>query len=167
MAAVRLVGMAAGFVLTVVLARTLGPEGVGSYGYAVMLLALAAGPVNRGWATVMLRATARARGDRNGHGGTAKWGEVAGLLRWGLRLALGLTLMLALGPRLLILGPPGHGVLGLGTLALLAGVLFFDQLSGLRLAGLRGFDHPVWGQVPEMLLRPLIIRKRPVCTVVV
>lgn len=155
-AAVRLVGMAAGFALTVVLARVLGPKGVGSYGYTMMLLTLAAVPVNNGWATLLLRTTARARGGRNWQDGTANWGEVVGLLRWGLWLALGLTVLeLSLG--LLILGPSGQGVLSFGALALLAGILLFDQLSGLRLAVLRGLDHPVWGQMPEMLLRPLLI----------
>lgn len=150
-AVVRLAGMAAGFVLTVTLARVLGPERFGGYGYTVMLLALAAVPINNGWALVLLRATVRARG------GSGGWGEVAGLLRWGLRLALGLTLLAALGPGLLVLGPPGQALLGFGALALLSGVLFFDQLSALRLAVLRGLDHPVLGQVPEMLIRPLLI----------
>lgn len=150
-ALVRLAGMAAGFALTVVLARVLGPVGVGGYGYFVMLLVLAAVPVNNGWATILLRAASRASSNRG------NWGEVAGLMRWGVPLALIVTATFILVPGLLFLGPWGQGALGYTAIVLLGCVLFFDQLSGLRLAVLRGLNHPVWGQIPEMLIRPLLI----------
>ena len=150
-ALVRLAGMAAGFALTVTLARVLGPAGVGAYGYIVMLLALATVPVNNGWATILLRAVSRASSNRG------NWGEVAGLMRWGVPLALAVTATFILVPGLLFLGPWGQGLLGYTVIALLSCVLFFDQLSGLRLAVLRGLNHPVWGQIPEMLIRPLLI----------
>ncbi|WP_340290130.1 oligosaccharide flippase family protein [Sulfitobacter pontiacus] len=150
-ALVRLAGMAAGFALTVALARVLGPVGVGGYGYIVMLLGLATVPVNNGWATILLRAVSSASSNRG------NWGEVAGLMRWGVALALAVTTTFILVPGLLFLGPWGQGLLGYTAIALLSCVLFFDQLSGLRLAVLRGLNHPVWGQIPEMLLRPLLI----------
>ena len=150
-ALVRLAGMAAGFALTMVLARMLGPEGVGAYGYVVMLLVLIAVPISSGWATVLLRATARAGRDTDG-----AWSEVSGLMRCGICLALGLALVwFALG--FFAQGFIGLTVLGVGTLALLAVILFVDQTSALRLAVLRGLDYPVWGQIPEMLIRPILI----------
>ncbi len=147
----RVVGMVAGFVLTMVLARELGPEGVGEYGYAVMLLALVCVPVSNGWSTVLLRATVRARG------GLGSFGEVGGLLRLGPRMALGLTILVALGPGLFFMGPLGQERFSLSALVLLSGVVFLDQLSALRLSVLRGLDHPVLGQLPEMFLRPVVL----------
>lgn len=143
--------MVVGFALTVVLARSLGPEGLGLYGYAVLLVALAAVPISNGWATVLLRATARVCG------GTRAWGEVSGLLRWGALLTLVSPLLLMIIVGLLVLGPFEQALFGFWVIALLAGVLFLDQLSALRLAVLRGLNYPIWGQVPEMLLRPVLI----------
>ncbi len=150
-AIVRLAGMATGFALTVVLARSLGPVGVGGYGYVVMLLTLAAVPATKGWATILLREVSRASSNKG------NWGEVKGLMRWGLWLASVIAAFCMFGPGLLILGPWGQGVLSVSAVTLLGFVLLFDQISGLRLAVLRGLNHPIWGQIPEMLIKPLVI----------
>jgi O-antigen/teichoic acid export membrane protein len=154
---VRLAGMAAGLLLTAAIARVLGPNGVGSYGLAITLLAIAATPVSNGWATILLRATSRAHRSGTLPNAASSWSEVAGLERWGRRMAAGAAALLSMGLGLLILGPSGTGLLSFAAIGVLSAVLFFDHLSALRLAVLRGLDHPVWGQVPEMLLRPLLI----------
>lgn len=151
-AVLRLVGVGLGILVTVVIGRTLGPEGLGQYGYAIILLTLAAVPVGYGWNTLLLRQVSR-----SSHDGV--WSEPRGMMIRGTQLAALLSLCVFTAGSLLQLLPglpfPIFG--GFGTWALLAAVLFFDQLSALRLAVLRGLDHPVWGQLPEMLLRPGVI----------
>ncbi len=148
-ALVRLVGMGAGFGLTVVLARTLGPGGLGAYAYALTLLALAVVPVNNGWATILLRETSKSQA-------TPVWPRVRGMIVWGGRLAVMFSAF-ALITGLIISFATGSTAYPPGIVALLALVMVFDQISGLRLAVLRGLNFPVWGQVPEMLLRPALI----------
>jgi len=145
-AAIRVAGMIAGFALTLVLSRWLGAEGVGTYAYVVTVLTLVAVPVSNGWSTLLLRTASKAPA-------IGGWDKVKGLIRWGVRLAVLLTLLVAL----LALGFLGTGAFGVVGAALLTGVLFLNQLSALRLAVLRGLNHPVWGQFPEALLRPLAI----------
>tara|TARA_R110002049_G_scaffold23781_3_gene84436 strand:+ start:41839 stop:43137 length:1299 start_codon:yes stop_codon:yes gene_type:complete len=148
-ALVRMAGMGAGFCLTVVLARALGPGALGLYAYAITLLSLAAVPVNNGWATTLLREASR--GEAGPH-----WPHVRGMVIWGARaaaIASACALLIALGARW-VTGSEAYGAQDIGLLAL---VLLFDQISGLRLSVLRGLNHPVWGQVPEMLFRPALI----------
>ena len=148
-ALVRMAGMGAGFLVTVLLARTLGPDGLGLYAYALSLLALAAVPVNNGWATVLLREASQ------GESGP-RWTHVRGMILWGAR-ASALSALFAFLIAMVARHIFGAGAYSAGTITLLAFVLFFDQLSGLRLSVLRGLNFPVWGQVPEMLVRPALI----------
>jgi O-antigen/teichoic acid export membrane protein len=151
-ALVRAVGLALGLFVTVVIGRTLGSAGLGIYGYCVVLLSLLAVPVSNGWATLVLRAVSRATHDQ-------EWSPVKGILRCGLQLALLLAVLALVTGLLLNACSPsiGDSLPNNAVLAILALVLFFDQLSALRLAVLRGLKHPVWGQIPEMLLRPALI----------
>lgn len=146
---VRLVGMGAGFTLTVVLARTLGPAGLGYYTYALALMALAAVPVNGGWAKLLLKETAQASSAET-------WARVQGLIRWGGVVAIGAAL-LAFTIGLVVSQITGSVMYGIGVISILAVVLLLDQIAALRLAVLRGLDHPIWGQSPELLLRPFLI----------
>lgn len=147
-ALVRLLGIGLGFLVTVVIGRQLGPSGLGAYGYALVLLALSGVPVANGWAALVLRKSA-----------VGAWGEVRGLLQRGWQLALSLAVLFFLVGHLAV------GVLGVAPLvaggsaaiSLLAFVLLCDQLGALRLSVLRGLNHPVLGQLPEMVLRPLLI----------
>jgi O-antigen/teichoic acid export membrane protein len=151
-ALVRAVGMGLGLLVTVVIGRTLGPAGLGIYGYTVILLSLLAVPVSNGWATVVLRAVSRVVQEQ-------EWSTVNGLTRRGAQLSL-LVSMLALAVALLLYAyvpAISKALPGSAVLVILALVLCFDQLSALRLAVLRGLQHPVLGQAPEMLLRPALI----------
>ena len=152
MALVRIAGMGFGLLVTVVMGRYLGAEGLGIYGYCVILLSLLAVPVSNGWATLTLRAASRAMHDQ-------QWQHAKGLMQRGAQLSV-LLAVFAFVLGLLVYGvfaQSGSEFLSVTVLGLLAFVLCFDQLSALRLAVLRGLQHPVWGQAPEMLVRPLLI----------
>lgn len=148
----RLIGSVLGLLVTVLIGRMLGPEALGVYGYAVILLALIAVPVSNGWATLLLRQVAHAT-----HGG--EWSQPKGLLLLGGGIAALIALFAYAVGWLLLMNTEGEVAFSISAVALvlLALVLFFDQLSALRLAVLRGLDHPVWGQIPEMVLRPSVL----------
>lgn len=149
-ALVRIAGMGANFALTVVLARTLGPEGLGLYSYLLLFLSLAAVPISNGWSTLLLRATAQAQS-------SGDWSEPRGLMPLAVLMAvLGAGLLLILGCLALAALPVG-GYITLNLVLVFCLVLLFDQLSAIRLAFLRGIGRPVWGQIPETLLRPGLI----------
>jgi len=148
----RLAGMGLGLLVTIVVGRSLGPAGLGVYGYVVIVLTLLTVPVSYGWGALLLRRVSAARHER-------LWGEPAGMFVRGTQIAAVLALIVfvagvalrAVDAALLPAFPSWYVV------AVLAAVLFLDQFSALRLAVLRGLDHPLWGQLPEMVLRPALI----------
>src|SRR4051812_48870338 len=148
----RLAGIGLGLLVTVVIARKLGPSGLGAYGYAVMALALLATPISNGWSTLVLRRTSAALHD-------GEWSTVKGTLIRGTQLAALLTVCVWLLGLLTTLLPknslPAYWTWP--TVTLLAAVLFCDQLGALRMSVLRGLNLPVWGQLPEVLLRPGLV----------
>jgi len=150
--ALRVAGMGLGLLVTVIIGRTLGPDGLGAYGYAVIVLTLATVPVSYGWSTLLLRRAGAALQD----GG---WPEAKGMMRRGVQYAAAIALFGGIGAvaysRVAV--QPGAMLFTASAGLLLAAILFLDQLSALRLAMLRALDHPVWGQVPEMLLRPALL----------
>ena len=148
-ALVRLAGMAAGFALTVALAQTLGAEGLGLYSFVLLLIMLACVPVGNGWATLLLRSVSRARA-------TSNWSEARGIQKLATGIAAGVAALVLLIGLAWAMWRPG-GWFSVWLAMALAGVLLGDQLTALRLAALRGLGHPVWGQLPETLLRPGII----------
>jgi O-antigen/teichoic acid export membrane protein len=148
----RLAGMGLGLLVTILIGRWLGPAALGVYGYSVIVLSLVAVPVSYGWAALLLRRVAAAVHDRG-------WGEAKGLFIRGTQFAAALAAVagllglggVALFPEVLPMA------IGPGVVALLAAVLFLDQISALRMAFLRGLGHPVLGQLPETLVRPTLI----------
>jgi len=148
----RLTGIGMGLLVTVVIARQTGPAGLGAFGYAVMLLALIASPVSNGWATLVLRRVAGALHDGD-------WAAAKGMILRGTQLASVLTLLIWLTAlaATLALDQQLPAIWSWGAVSLLALVLFFDQLAALRMSVLRGLNHPVWGQLPEVLVRPGVI----------
>lgn len=148
----RLAGAGLGLSLTVLLGRYLGPGGLGAYGYTMIVLSLLAVPVSNGWSTVLLRQVSGAM-----H--TQRWAEPRGMMLRGVQLAGALTLcvtLLGFGLQTL-LDAQLPAQFDLWLWLPLAAVLFFDQLSALRQSTLRGLNLPVWGQLPEMVLRPALI----------
>jgi O-antigen/teichoic acid export membrane protein len=150
--AVRLAGMGLGLLVTVIIGRALGPAGLGAYGYAVLVLTLLGVPISYGWSTLVLRRIASARQ-------TSHWSEAKGMIVRGSLFAAAAASVVFVGAWAWSQLPSAPLALSHGAIAaaLLASILFFDQLSALRLATLRGLDRPVWGQLPEMLLRPLLV----------
>ncbi|ADI15824.1 flippase [Truepera radiovictrix] len=146
----RVVSTGLGFATSVLLARLLGVSGYGVYAFVFAWVNLLAIPTALGMDKLMVREVAvfRARG---------AWGALHGFVRWGnlavLAASLGVA-ALAAGVGWVVLAP--RDGLRLAFVLALAS-LPLTTLTSLRQAAMRGFNHIVSGQWPELLLRPVLI----------
>lgn len=135
----------------VLLARTIGSDGVGIYSYTVVLVTILLIPLNNGAHTLVLKLAAEA----TAHG---RWSEPKGAVRVSLLVAIGF----ALATGLAILGLDAATVwlpevVVPGLILILALVLLFDGMSAVRSGFMRGLDLPMRGQMPELLIRPVVL----------
>ncbi|WP_338113709.1 flippase [Thiococcus pfennigii] len=146
--ALKLGSTALGFVLAILLARALGPEGYGVYAFVFAIASLLAIPTQLGLPQLVVRETAKAQA-------AEQWGLMRGLWRWST-LAVWLfssgVLVLAFAGLWLF----GERLDDLTRTTLIAGLLLVPliALGNLRGAALRGLRHVVAGQLPEHVLRP-------------
>ncbi len=133
---------------SILLARTLGPEQLGLYAFALAVVAVVGLPVQMGLPTLVLRETARA-------GANQAWAPLRGLWHWaGRRILLSCALVI---PLTAVGAWAGAGALPAGALApLLASLALLPliALAQVRAAALRGLHRPLLGQLPEGVLRP-------------
>lgn len=147
---IRGFGMALSLLLSVVMARTLGPSGYGTYAFVLSAVALLSIPAKFGLPIHVTRGTAQAIAS----GDTA---TVWALWSWGHRLIFlsGGLVLLAMAGWLAIIA---RGDAETWALWLWGGLLVpVLSLAHLRSAAIRGLGHPLLSQVPEMILRPIFI----------
>lgn len=137
--------------LGIILARTLGPHGLGVYSFVFSLVTILAIPAQMGLPNLVVRETAKAQTRDD-------WALIRGLWRWAsmmaLAMALGLmTLSVAVTWLLADRFPNDQLVVFYWGLALVPLV----ALGNLRGAALRGLRHVVQGQLPEFVLRPAFL----------
>lgn len=142
---VRLVGMALGFLVGIQLARYLGVEEYGVYGY-VMAVATLAGTVSLfGLQLLAVRETSFACERED-------WAGLSGFLRWAWRRALAFALLMAgaVMAWLSVAGPASAMPLPIW------GALFVPVAAAVALAGpmIRGLGQIVRGQMLDTLLVP-------------
>lgn len=149
--AVKTFGTVISFVLAVVLARTLGPEGYGTYAFVMALLTLFAIPAQAGLPQLMVRETAKSEARE-------QWGLMRGLWRWGNGfVALFSAAMILVGGLLLWLGDQWLSEARWQTLAVGLLLVPLIALGNVRGAILRGLRQTVVGQIPELVLRPALL----------
>lgn len=149
-AGLRIAGMGFGFLVGVQLARGLGAEGYGIYGVAMSIIALLTVPTEFGLPQLLTREVAVAKVERD-------WGRMKGILCWSSRVSLLISAVIGVGVVAWLL-LSGHGLGSpLGT-TLLAGVLMVPVVAQLsmRSAALRGLQLIVRGQLPDVLVRPML-----------
>lgn len=143
-AAIRVGGILLMLASSVVLARTLGVEGFGTYALALSIMTIIAIPVHLGLPTLVLRETAisDASGDL---------GRMKGIWFWAVRIVVVASiLVLALaGAAWLLL--PGLISAPLAVAFLLIPLIALGRLLAATLKGLRKIG---FGQLPENILRP-------------
>lgn len=149
--AVRLAGMIASFATGVLLARGLGVEGYGFYSIALAVITIASIPGELGLPLLVTREVAVATA-QNDHG------RLFGVLRWAdkatIRIAGTVALLVVVAA--LIIFRLGHSTVA-GALLLGAPVIPLIALAKTRGGALQGLSHSVRGQVPWILLRPLVL----------
>ncbi|MDN3646950.1 polysaccharide biosynthesis C-terminal domain-containing protein [Pontixanthobacter aestiaquae] len=152
-AGIRVAGTGLSILVSIVIAQFFGAESLGVYGYCVALMAIAAVPISNGQSTLLLRTVAH----DGALSGTSKamaamgaraaviFAATAGFLAW---VAIGF----ASTDIAQLLKPFAYLTVGFLALALLC-----DQISAMRMAAIRGIDRPALAQLPETLIRPLML----------
>lgn len=139
-----------GLVVAVMLARTLSPAGYGIYAFAFSLATLLAIPAQMGLPTLLVREVARyqAKGD---------WAQMKGILRRSNEAVLLTSVLLAFiaGTSVWLFGENLDST-NQRTLLWALVLVPFVALGDLRGAALKGLRKVIQGQLPEMLLRPLL-----------
>jgi O-antigen/teichoic acid export membrane protein len=137
-----------GLVLSLILARSLGPAGYGTYSFVLALIMVLAIPAQVGLPQLIVRETAKIQASED-------WPLMRGLWRWGTRFAMVCSLVIVVA---------GYVFLSFGSFSLnenraqtlAAGLLLVPliALENLRGAALRGLRHVIIGQLPQSIVRP-------------
>ena len=146
----RIVSVGLTFATSLVLTRLLGTRGYGTYVLALEWLNFLTVPTALGMDRFMVREISvfRAR---------EQWDKLRGFLRWSNTAVLVTSLIVAvLGALVVSYTVREHEALRLSLFLVLA-ALPLMSLTVLRQAAMRGFDHIVGGQWPELILRPLLV----------
>lgn len=136
------------FVSVILLARLLSPESYGAYATAVAIVTVLGVPTVSGLPTMLVRFVAAYEQD-------LAWAHLRGVMRWALRVGLGVALTLTLGATVvMLLVRPGLSG-GFGTSLALALVLLpVLTVTAIHASILRGLRYVVLGQVPLGVLLP-------------
>jgi len=138
------------FAVAVTLARVLGPEGYGVYAFALAILMIVALPVQVGMPQLVVRETAKAHASED-------WALMRGLWRWATVAVLVLSGIGLAGMVLFLIAQRGSMTPRIETLAIGALLIPVIALGNLRAASLRGLRRVVLGQLPEGMIRPLVL----------
>lgn len=139
-------GMAIALVVGVVLARQLGPAGLGVYSIAMSIVAVLAIPTEFGLPNYLMREVAAAHVKQD-------WGRLASVLRWCTRAILLSSLGVVAAACLVAFLLPINPDIRLAILAALPIVPFAAQTNARDVA-LRGMNQQLAGQVSTLVLRP-------------
>lgn len=136
------------FMVSVVLARTLGAEGFGVYSFAYSLMMVLAIPAQLGLPQLVVRETARAQANGD-------WGLMRGVWRWSTIGVLLFTIVIAVITAIIVV-LVGGSINEEKVSTLLFGLVLIPlvALGNLRGAALRGLHRVVMGQLPESIIRP-------------
>lgn len=143
--AMRVGYTAMALLVSILLARLLGPEPLGRYYAVVAWVLLVGGIVQSGWATFLVREVAALREMR-------RHAELRGLTRTALRIVAALSIASAI---LFIVIAFGSGDRETFMLVLAgAPIMLLLSTSSLRQAVTRGLGRPLLGQACELVARP-------------
>lgn len=145
----RAAGLGVTLLTSVVLARILGPAGLGYYSFALAVITVIGLPIHMGLPTLVLRETAK--GEASG-----KWEMVRGLWSWaGRRITAITVLIFALAiPVIWLFGgrfiPDG----GEATVWISLALIPLIAIAQVRGAAVRGLHRPILGLLPDTVIRP-------------
>lgn len=146
--AVKVLGTGLGLLLSVLLARTMGPTQYGLYAFATETMFFLALPIGVGLPTLLTREVAT-------YGAAGDYSSLAGILRWSVAVAAGIGLVVIAGSfaavRIFF-----HGSAKTSAFLTALPLAFLYALSQLRSGALRGLKQPVRSRVPDAVIRPAV-----------
>ena len=143
--------MALAFLTGIQLARQLGAEGYGVYGWVMAIAAILALPAEFGMPQLLVREVAA-------NNANSSWPLIKGIMHWSDRAAFAMTLLIGLTCLLLWKVDVGiDSTFSIQTLLLGIATIPFSVLVRLRGAALQGFGHVLGGQLPEAIFRPALL----------
>jgi O-antigen/teichoic acid export membrane protein len=134
----------------ILLARILGPEGYGVYAFVLSIIALLGLPTQGGLPTLVVRETAR-------YHYTSAWGKLRGLLMTANTFVIGVSFVTAAIAALMawqLWGLNSEQTQAFLWALLLLPLVAFGNVRGATLRGLR---KVVQGNLPEQVVRPLVM----------
>ncbi|ALF59163.1 flippase [Psychrobacter urativorans] len=137
---------------SIVLTRALGAESFGIYVYVFALVALFSVPAQFGMTTLIVRETVRAETEGN-------WSLLRGIWRWANITAsiISVALIICCIIYFTFFAGSNHKVSDDNAFIYAIAAIPFLALSGLRSASLQGLRKIVQSQIPEGIIRPLIL----------
>ena len=149
---VRVLSVGATFLCSVLLARTLGPEQFGIYSYILAIVSLLALPATAGMPTLVLRETANTKALKD-------WSKMKGIWLWTGFVIASLSLIIYAFSTVAILnffeGSKVFTEYKTFALGLIMSLLM--AMGNVRGAALRGLGFIIQGQLPESLIRPILL----------
>lgn len=138
-------------VIGVLLARTLGPENYGVYAFVLSLVTLMGLPTKAGLPTLLVRETAKNQLNE-------KWGLIRGLFKLSNIFVFTYSLILTAGAGLFVWWQwGGEDAIKANTFLWALLLLPLIAYEGVRTGTLRGLRWVVSSQLPQLLVRPLVM----------
>lgn len=144
----KLLSLPLTLLVSVLFARTLGPEGFGQYAFIITLTSVLSIPVGGSMVQLMTRETASLHHEEN-------WGLLRGLLRWGHRWVLLGSVLIGGALAAIATSQATWQINDRWTMLIIAVfALPFIGLNALRAGMLAGLRRVVVAQLPELMVRP-------------
>ena len=147
--ALKVGGTGLGFASSILLTNLLGATSFGAYALAFAWVNLLTIPAVLGLGELLVREVSVYK-TKNA------WGHLKGILRWANGAALLASLLIALSATLIVWNVQGLSAASLALIIAFSS-LPLAALTLVRQAALRGLSHVIAGQVPEMLVRPVLL----------
>lgn len=149
--AIQVASIGLHFIVGVLLARVLGVTGYGIYNYAFACIALLEVPAVFGQKAILVRNVAA-------YDAQSAWGLMAGLLKWADSMVIFLSATIAfLGVAVTWMLANRLDSQTVSALQMALLLLPWVALTRLRQAALQGLHHIVAAQLPEKVIRPLVL----------
>ena len=147
--ALKVGGTGLGFASSILLTNLLGATSYGAYALAFAWVNLLTIPAVLGLGELLVREVSVYRTKE-------AWGHLKGILRWANSAALLAALLIASLATLIVWNAQGFSTSSFAPIIAFSS-LPLAALTLVRQAALRGLNHVIAGQVPEMLVRPLLL----------
>lgn len=145
--AVHLLALLLGVLTTVLLSRAMGADGYGVYAFAYAVVMVLTIPVQAGVPTLVMRETAR-------FGSGEQYGLMLKLWNWSGRVVIiGALCVAVLNLLLTAFWQADYKA----TLVVSTALIPFLALSAIRSAALKGLHRVIIGQLPDIIVRPLLL----------